>query len=183
MYPPFIKEIMVYKLLCKSWHPFVRCTIDLYVRQTCGAQRGWIAGPESHSKARVQFEGVHLLSRILKPEEGKGSNQPPSLPCFMWPSFLFWGEAPYFQKAKREAKSIWHLGVWGRTPMGQAHPDSSQTLADIYGLNKAHGSFQSLKSMEMIVHPNAAPRVKIFKYLIFLKDNTSPWDHLALYRK
>ena len=40
MYPPFIKEILVYKLLCKSWHPFVRCTIDLYVRQTCGAQRG-----------------------------------------------------------------------------------------------------------------------------------------------
>lgn len=105
MHPPFIKEVTVYKLLCKSWHPFVRCAIDIFVRQTNSWRSEWLS---DWARVTQQSQGsIWVYPPALKnPEEGKGSNQPLSLPCFMWPSFLFWGEASYFRKTKREAKQI-----------------------------------------------------------------------------
>lgn len=60
-----------------------------------------MAGSESHSKARVQFEWVHLLSRILKTVKGLTSPTPCLALCD--PAFCFEGKQ-LISKGKKGSK-------------------------------------------------------------------------------
>ena len=66
-----------------------------------------MAGPESHSKPRVQFECVHLLSRI--PKRVKGLSSPPPCLALCDPAFCFEGKQLISkrQKGKQSQYDIW----------------------------------------------------------------------------
>lgn len=66
-----------------------------------------MAGSESHSKARVQFECVHLLSRILKTVKGLTSPTPCLALCD--PAFCFEGKQLISkrQKGKQSQYDVW----------------------------------------------------------------------------
>lgn len=129
-----------------------------------------MTGPESHSKARVQFECIHLLSRILKRVKGLTSLCLYLVLCD--PAFCFEGKHLISERPKgKQSKLI--SGSLRKNPVVVRMILTAYKHGQM-SIPEWPKSMALCGVMGMIDHLSVGPRVKIFKYFIFLKDNTSP---------